>query len=72
MPTLECPICRRNVTYQTPEEISFRPFCSRRCQLIDLGKWLNEEYRVSEELTPELEDEIQPNRPVPDPDAEGL
>ncbi len=56
MPTLECPTCRAKVTYQMATEVPFRPFCSRRCQLIDLGKWLNEEYRVSEELPPELED----------------
>ena len=69
MPTLECPICRRNVTYQAPEEIPFRPFCSRRCQLIDLGKWLNEEYRVSEELPPEMENEPLAKGPAPDPDV---
>lgn len=29
------------------------PFCSERCKLIDLGKWLGEEYRVSEPLRPD-------------------
>jgi hypothetical protein len=29
------------------------PFCSRRCKLIDLGKWLGEEHVVSEPLRPE-------------------
>lgn len=24
----------------------YRPFCSKRCSLIDLGKWIEEEYRV--------------------------
>jgi endogenous inhibitor of DNA gyrase (YacG/DUF329 family) len=24
----------------------FRPFCSARCKQIDLGRWLNESYRV--------------------------
>lgn len=23
------------------------PFCSKRCKLIDLGRWLNEEYKIS-------------------------
>lgn len=69
MPTLECPTCRRNVTYQRVEDIPFRPFCSRRCQLIDLGKWLNEEYRITEELPPELHIEDPQNRSRPDPDA---
>jgi endogenous inhibitor of DNA gyrase (YacG/DUF329 family) len=25
---------------------SWRPFCSERCQLIDFGRWADEEYRV--------------------------
>jgi endogenous inhibitor of DNA gyrase (YacG/DUF329 family) len=34
----------------------FRPFCSERCKLVDLGKWANEEYRV-EQREQELPDE---------------
>jgi len=69
MPTLECPTCRAKVSYRELAEVPYRPFCSRRCKLIDLGRWLNEEYRISEELSPELEDEA-PERRLP-PDAEG-
>ncbi len=29
------------------------PFCSERCKLLDLGKWLNEDYRISEPLRPD-------------------
>ena len=29
------------------------PFCSVRCQMIDLGKWFGEEYRVCEPLRPD-------------------
>jgi len=28
------------------EASSYVPFCSRRCKLVDLGKWLDEEYRI--------------------------
>ena len=35
-----CPLC------QQPAEALHRPFCSRRCAQLDLGKWLNEDYRV--------------------------
>jgi endogenous inhibitor of DNA gyrase (YacG/DUF329 family) len=28
----------------------WRPFCSERCRLIDLGEWLNESHRISEPL----------------------
>lgn len=51
MPTLRCPICQRQVRYSSLEEVPYRPFCDKRCQLIDLGRWLNEEYRISEEVT---------------------
>lgn len=41
---VKCPTCR------TPTEWSadnpFRPFCSERCKLIDLGAWANEDYAV--------------------------
>ena len=48
-----CPICRKVVkvsaTEQT-EKAKFFPFCSQRCRLIDLGAWLDAEYRVISKL----------------------
>ena len=41
---MRCPICKRSVAW---ESNPFRPFCSERCELIDLGNWLEERYRVS-------------------------
>ena len=49
MPVLECPICRRKVCYTSLSEVPYRPFCGQRCQRIDLGRWFDEVYRVSEE-----------------------
>ncbi|MGE0547296.1 MAG: DNA gyrase inhibitor YacG [Kofleriaceae bacterium] len=40
-----CPICRREAI---KDGNKFWPLCSERCQLVDLGKWLGEEYRVPE------------------------
>jgi uncharacterized protein len=40
-----CPICRKSAEPR-PENSAF-PFCSERCRLIDLGRWLGEEYRVA-------------------------
>jgi endogenous inhibitor of DNA gyrase (YacG/DUF329 family) len=40
-----CAICRKPVPPR-PEN-PFYPFCSERCRLIDLGKWLGEEYRIA-------------------------
>jgi len=38
-----CPICRALVQW---DGNAHRPFCSERCQLIDLGQWTTEQYRV--------------------------
>jgi endogenous inhibitor of DNA gyrase (YacG/DUF329 family) len=48
-----CPTCGRSFRAESPEERRRLPFCSPRCKLIDLGKWFNEEYRISRELQPE-------------------
>ena len=50
MALVKCPTCGKNVEYEGNE---YRPFCSERCKLVDLGKWLNEEPRISEPLRPE-------------------
>lgn len=47
---LQCPICGQENDYFAEP---LGPFCSRRCKLVDLGKWLGEEYRVSEPLRPD-------------------
>lgn len=39
-----CPICRTPA--QTGPANRFRPFCSERCQLLDLGRWLDETYVI--------------------------
>jgi hypothetical protein len=40
-----CPICRRKVLPRA-DNPGF-PFCSPRCRAVDLGKWLDEGYRIS-------------------------
>ena len=47
-----CPICAKLSTWTN--ENAFRPFCSERCKLIDLGEWADETYRVTgEKIKPE-------------------
>ena len=53
MPTYECPVCRKVVTVAQKEEAPSRPFCSPRCKLVDLGRWLDGTYSVSEPILPE-------------------
>ena len=40
---VKCPTCRKEVEW---ENNPHRPFCSNRCQLIDLGAWTEERYRI--------------------------
>jgi uncharacterized protein len=41
-----CPQCSKEVVWN--KESPYRPFCSERCKLIDLGQWANEGYRIPE------------------------
>ena len=42
---MNCPTCKKSVDLSPKNR--FRPFCSERCQLIDLGKWASDdEYRI--------------------------
>lgn len=44
---VNCPTCSKAVEWI--ERNHYRPFCSERCKMIDLGAWANEEYRVPAE-----------------------
>ncbi|HVE45026.1 MAG TPA: DNA gyrase inhibitor YacG [Gammaproteobacteria bacterium] len=44
MPLIPCPRCGKKQPWTT--ENPFRPFCSERCKLIDLGNWASEKYNV--------------------------
>lgn len=64
---MTCPLCHRTTTW---EGNRYRPFCSEKCQLTDLGLWAGEQYRIpgrslgveslktiAEEASPEEEEE---------------
>ena len=51
---MKCPICGK------PAAPQYRPFCSRRCADIDLGRWLTESYRVPAEA-----EEVPDEDPLP-------
>ena len=46
-PARPCPICGK------PAIRGHRPFCSLRCSRIDLGRWLNGDYRIPAEDDPD-------------------
>jgi len=42
--TVNCPQCGKPVLWTL--ESKWRPFCSERCKMIDLGEWAAESYRI--------------------------
>jgi uncharacterized protein len=47
---MKCPTCGKPAEWK---DNPYRPFCSERCKLVDLGRWVNEEYRVPGAPVPE-------------------
>ena len=43
-----CPVCRKSSRYHLDNP--YRPFCSERCRMVDLGQWFEGDYRVAGEL----------------------
>jgi endogenous inhibitor of DNA gyrase (YacG/DUF329 family) len=41
---VECPVCRRRTEFSPANR--WRPFCSERCKLIDLGQWASDGYVI--------------------------
>lgn len=54
-PSVACPTCKALVPWTTDQ--LFKPFCSERCKLIDLGDWATEAHKIAGE--PVLSDEMQ-------------
>ncbi|MFI4998500.1 MAG: DNA gyrase inhibitor YacG [Reyranellales bacterium] len=50
----KCPVCNKLA------DTKYRPFCTKRCADIDLGRWLKESYRVPTAETPDDEEEMPP------------
>lgn len=56
---VSCPQCGKTVAWDTANP--YRPFCSERCKMIDLGAWASESYRVP----------VAENKDHPDTDEPG-
>jgi len=46
MHEVNCPNCQKTVAWTN--ESRWKPFCSERCKLIDLGEWFDETNRISD------------------------
>jgi endogenous inhibitor of DNA gyrase (YacG/DUF329 family) len=53
----KCPICGKTFQTATLDDLPSFPFCSERCRLVDLGRWIDGDYAI-------------PGRPEPPPGAQ--
>jgi endogenous inhibitor of DNA gyrase (YacG/DUF329 family) len=64
MSIVRCPICQRTLDAQGPKEWPETPFCSKRCRMVDLGRWLGGVYQIDTPAQEEDLDEL-PRSPKP-------
>ena len=65
-PRASCPMCGKSTVQ------AFRPFCSRRCADIDLGRWLTGAYAVPAVADPDGFDELEAMIKGPDEEPDTL
>ncbi len=77
MEKVRCPICERTMDQHGPKEWPDWPFCSKRCRMVDLGRWLGGTYHIDSPLKAEdvegfaaLADSLKPAAPSADPHRE--
>lgn len=58
-----CPVCNKQALLDSSN--AFRPFCSERCKIIDLGEWASGTYNIVEPATSEI-----PKTDIDDPEEE--
>jgi uncharacterized protein len=51
---MTCPICDKET------DKKYKPFCSRRCADVDLGKWLTGSYRIPSTELEDMDEEALP------------
>ncbi|MBI5460855.1 MAG: DNA gyrase inhibitor YacG [Gammaproteobacteria bacterium] len=59
-PRVACPTCGKKIPWST--ENRWRPFCSERCRMIDLGEWLSENVCIAGDEEPPEDDAESPER----------
>jgi uncharacterized protein len=59
MNNVRCPICDAAMPGNWQEYPDY-PFCSARCRKIDLGRWLDQKYRVTDPAPPDDTDRSTP------------
>jgi len=62
---VKCPTCKREIDWSASP---FRPFCSERCRLIDLGAWLSEQRAIPGDTTPDESGPADEEHPIKNSD----
>ncbi|MEO6811489.1 MAG: DNA gyrase inhibitor YacG [Isosphaeraceae bacterium] len=57
----KCPICSKPFAIATLDDLPSFPFCSDRCKLIDLGRWIDGDYAIP--VAPEEQEELPTDEP---------
>ena len=57
MKQVTCPHCKAQTEFSAKNP--FRPFCSERCKLIDLGDWANERHAIPEKTPQKNLDDME-------------
>jgi len=61
-----CPTCRAKVIKDPAKPNKRLPFCSERCQMVDLGRWFGEDYRVPGPPAQATSEDAPPRSPPSD------
>lgn len=64
VPAIPCRKCGRRLRAGGTAQNAFFPFCSERCRNLDMGKWLDEKYRVPVE-DPDTDEDAGPAPEAP-------
>ncbi|MFL5327293.1 MAG: DNA gyrase inhibitor YacG [Gemmataceae bacterium] len=60
-----CSVCDRPYEGETVRDLPYLPFCSDRCRLIDLGRWLGGSYRIPSAPTGNEPEDDSGEEPMP-------
>jgi uncharacterized protein len=67
MNKVRCPICDKAMDAQGPKEWPDWPFCTKRCKMVDLGRWLGGNYRIETPVTEEDLNDLEESANSPEP-----
>jgi uncharacterized protein len=60
---VKCPTCGRTIEWSAASP--WRPFCSERCKLIDLGAWLTEQHAIPGDKVEDDDARAREHKPQP-------